>query len=509
MKIKIGLAQALKVAKSHGYTGSEDFEPVKKWFEANCRPESEGSEFEVVAKSLVTKTVTVMADAGEQIVVQEPEAMLEADPEEEDKPGEMMPKSITTGELKALREKARLHDAAVGSGRVNKANAAIAGGYSAGVHNLHSTKKAYNRRVAGDLRPGQKAAVWSDADEAEAWGSWLRLTFMGHRNYGQKAADLDIVRKASVTTTFTSTGALVPPGFSNRLIELRESYGIAESLAQNEAMSSDVQSFPRKTGNLTAYSPGEAGTTTESNMAFDQVEIIARKRAVLTTISSESIEDSSINLADTAAEDIARTFAQDIDDRWINGDGTSTYAGDVGMRQKLLTLSATRANIAGMVVATGNLFSEFTLADFQKVQGRLPDFYGVTGDPVWLVNKRFYYEVMERLMLASGGVTSAEIAGKRVSMFLGDRVVFARSMPRADANDAVAALYGHFDLGSMFGSRRTLEIATSLDRYFEMDKIGIRGTQRAGITVHDVGDANATEASRNPGPIVGLASAAS
>ena len=44
---------------------------------------------------------------------------------------------------------------------------------------------------------------------------------------------------------------------------------------------------------------------------------------------------------------------------------------------------------------------------------------------------------------------------------------------------------------------------------FEQDEIVIRGTERFDVVVHDVGNQSATAASRVPGPIVGLITAAS
>ena len=54
-----------------------------------------------------------------------------------------------------------------------------------------------------------------------------------------------------------------------------------------------------------------------------------------------------------------------------------------------------------------------------------------------------------------------------------------------------------------------MEIAVSTERYFDSGLIAFRGLQRVGLTVHDVGNYNATAASRTPGPIIGLLSAAS
>jgi len=514
-KVKVQFARALKIARANGYEGPSTFPEVKAWMEDKENiVDAEGRDIEVVK----TVTIAVSSDKGEEVqfvdntmpnTTEEPVEELTKAEDEEDEEDETE-KTITISDFKRLRAKARKLEGLEGikASGVNRVLAETAEKYTASIHENIAASKAYNRR-AKSPQPGQTPTVWSSADEAEAFGAFSRLAFMGQREYGQKARDKEIMAKANITTTFTSAGALIPPAFTPRLIDLRESYGVFQGLAQNETMSSDIQSFPRRTGDLTVYSPGEAGTITESNMSFDGVEILARKRAVISKLSNESIDDSALNISDVVATNISWSFSKDIDERGFNGDGTSMYAGDVGIREKLKGLSSTIADIAGLFVGSGNLYSELVLADFESVLGLHPDFDTPLGEPKWIVNKRFYTEVMMRLALASGGVTALEIEGKRANVFLGYPVVFARSMPRTEANSQVCALFGNIDAGAMYGDRKTMEIATSSDRYFEQDSIAIRGIMRSGITVHDVGNASATEADREPGPIVGLITRAS
>ena len=60
-------------------------------------------------------------------------------------------------------------------------------------------------------------------------------------------------------------------------------------------------------------------------------------------------------------------------------------------------------------------------------------------------------------------------------------------------------------MGAMLGRvNNSFEVATSDQRYFDSDEIAIRGIHRVAFNAHDVGNADATEANREPGPIVGL-----
>jgi HK97 family phage major capsid protein len=254
---------------------------------------------------------------------------------------------------------------------------------------------------------------------------------------------------------------------------------------------------------------GENTAITESTKSWDRVSLTAKKLAVLTKISSELNEDSVIDLGNDLAQEISYAFAEKEDQCGFNGDGTSTYGGIVGVRAAFLNLSATRANIAGLVVGTGNAYSELTLADFEAVVGRLPQ-YADTPNARWFCHRSFYWNVMIKLMLASGGVTEAEVSRQgRMVPFLGYPVVFSQIMPSVEANDQVCAVFGDLAKAADFGDRRQTTLATSEHLNFAEDEIAIRGTERFDINVHDVGNADGTAANRVPGPIVALATAAS
>jgi len=146
------------------------------------------------------------------------------------------------------------------------------------------------------------------------------------------------------------------------------------------------------------------------------------------------------------------------------------------------------------------------LADFEAVVGRAPS-YVDSANPVWVVHKEFYWNVMARLALAAGGVTSIEIAnGIRQPIFLGAPVVFSQVMPRITAGTQICALYGAFNLAAKaIQVGGGMQIATDASVGFQSDTTAFRGVNRFGVTVHDVGNASGTPASRVPGAVVCLA----
>lgn len=311
----------------------------------------------------------------------------------------------------------------------------------------------------------------------------------------------------------TAGGALVPDEYANSLIDLREQFGVVRKLFRLEPMQSDTKLIPRRTGGATAYFVGEGSAITASDLTFDNVQLVAHKLAAITVYSSELNEDAMIDIGDRIMGEIAYAFANKEDDCGLNGDATSTYGGIVGVREKIKGLSSTIANIAGLVVASGTGYAtdyaSITLPNFQSVVAALPQFAD-TPNTRWVTHRTFYYNVMIREALEAGGVTKEEIInGQRTPMFLGYPVEFSQVLPKTSAVSQVCALLGDFKLGAAFGERRQVTLSVSDQHKWAEDQMAIRGTERIDIVVHDVGNASATAALRQAGPIVGLITAAS
>jgi len=351
-------------------------------------------------------------------------------------------------------------------------------------------------------------------EKAYQFGHWLFATSRGNerslaycREHGIPLIAVDsggnVRQFAHVENVNASGGFLVPPQWENDLIDLREQFGVVRRIFRNRPMSSDTLSIPRRTSGLTAYWVTDNVAITESTKGWDLVSLSAKKAGVLAKVSSELSEDAIINVADDLAGEIAYAFAALEDDCGLNGDGTSTYGGMTGVRAKLQDVDGAGTDAAGLFVALGgNLYSEILLSDFAACKAKLPK-YADNARTRWVCSQQFYSAVMERLMLAAGGITDAMIAAGAQKRFLGYPVEISQKMPTAEANSQVCALLGDFTLGASFGDRRQTTIAMSEHSSFSADVTDIRGTERFDIVVHDVGN------SSTAGPIVGLQTAAS
>jgi HK97 family phage major capsid protein len=286
------------------------------------------------------------------------------------------------------------------------------------------------------------------------------------------------------------------------MIDLREDYGVGRRTVFVEPMGSDTKAILRRQSGLTVYSLGEASSITTSDMAWNRINLVAKKWGTLTRISSELNEDSIINLGDTLSGEIAYAFAEKEDRCIFNGDGTPTdYQGIVGIRQRLKDINGVDEG-GGLVLQTTNVFADITLADFHRLIGVLPQ-YGDTPNTKFVCHRTFWSQVMCRLAYAVGGVTKGDVASAGDKTFLGYPVEISQVYPSSDTTSVVYCTFGDHKKAATFGDRRGIQVAFSSERYFDTDEIAVRGLERFDFVAHDLGTDSAA------GPVVGLMSSAS
>ncbi len=305
----------------------------------------------------------------------------------------------------------------------------------------------------------------------------------------------------------TQGGYLVFDEMENTIIRLVESFGLARQLFKIVPMISDTKSQPRRTGGLDAFFIGEGTAITESTGSWDLIKLVAKKLGAIALTSNELISDAIIVTVDEIVREIALAFATKEDLCAFQGDGTSTFGGIEGVVPKLSRLNGVDDG-GGLVLASGNLWSEITDGDLMKMIGRVPQFAGLM--PEWTCSKPFWANVMVRLTRATGGATMAEFDGRPRQVYAGYPVNWtngASVMPVVEGNSQIACLFGDLRMSSQFGDRAGMTIAISTDatvgttKAFQADATAVRGIERFDINNHDLGTASAT------GPVLGLITA--
>lgn len=382
------------------------------------------------------------------------------------------------------------------------------------------SRKAYNQKA------NSGKTIFPDADVAEAFGAYVRYATLKNINpdYGQRQSDVDILNhfgiKTLTTTTGTAAGFTIPEDLNRFLIDIRTNYGVLSPYLRRERQSQNLQSHMRQTGDLTVYQVGEGSSGTASDMAFDLVSVTATKLGCRTLMTNEILNDSALNLADVAARNILWSFEKRLEECVVQGDGTSTYYGMTGFcgnatniggafaREVVAgggtwTTDGDKDNLSGVVVAAGNTFAEVTALNLDQMTAQASN---SNARNAYFCSRPFYAQVFQRLTRTSG-VSVPDVTGRMVPSWNGYPIIMVESMAKSDTNSQVACLFGDLGRASIVGEVGGIQIRSSDTRYIEEDSVVMVGFHRVGLTVHDVGNYNATIANHVGAPVVGLAMA--
>jgi len=365
-----------------------------------------------------------------------------------------------------------------------------------------------------DVKVGQSSAK-ANMPEAEykAYVTGLFVGGLQNETARQKYAEVTGIDYKTHTQGNDATGGIfVPTETSSLIINLKDTYGSFRRNVRVEPMGSESIRIFRTGDDVTAYWGSETGTLSSSDMSFDAVTLNAKKMYALAVLSEELVMNSTQNLGLRFAESVARQFAKKEDQAGFLGDGTSTYGGVLGLYGKLQkvltdgggtwTNDTHKGYLSSAQVCTGNLFSEVTMGNLIAGMRKVPT-YALTGAK-WYFNKVAFGETAERLAYAQGGSTAAELAGSFGQRLFGYPVEFVDVMPGTDANSQVFAWFGNLSQAATLGDRMTTAIKQDASKGFDTDTIYVKATQYLDIKVHEMGNYNATAASRETGPVVGF-----
>jgi len=358
-------------------------------------------------------------------------------------------------------------------------------------------RKRYSKLKAFKDHYGSDGQVIRAEEDAYAVGMWLKAALFRHEGANEwlKENGLAITRAASEGVD-SAGGFLVPEQMMASIIVLREQYGVFRQEATIVPMGRDTVNWPRRTGGLTAYFVGENTVVTESQASWDNVNLTAKKLGVLTRFSTELDEDAVISIADWLVNEIAYAFSSKEDDCGFNGDGTSTYGGIRG----LTTWAVDASTSAGKyTAATGhNTYATLDATDITGLIGLLPRY--ALGNAKFYVSQMGFASTFERLIATAGGNSISTLSGEIVYRYLGFPIVISQKLPLIGTtlSGKMMMAFGDLRLAAAVGERRQVTIRRSDERYFDQDQIGLLGTERVDINVHDCGTTTAA------GPIVFL-----
>jgi HK97 family phage major capsid protein len=339
-------------------------------------------------------------------------------------------------------------------------------------------------------------------ESAYRCGRWLRAAVFKNADDIRWCKEHGVENRALNEGSNSAGGVLVPEEFAARVIRLVENYGtFAASGVEKVTMSRDTMIIPKRVTGTTAYFVGEGTAVTESEPSYANVQLIAKKLAVGTRMSTEVVEDALISLADAVATEFATSLAYKIDlCGWI-GDGTSQYGGITGAVNRVNDGTRAASVVTSGSGRTG--FETLTVADFVNVIGKMP-LYARSGAQ-WYISPSGFASSMARLRYAAGGNTVESVGGGVNETFLGFPVNLVHVMDSTLGADTgkVKVLFANLGLSSIYARRRDFSVRMYDQVYATTDQLLLQGTMRFDIVHHSLGD-NTTA-----GPVIALKTAAS
>ena len=356
-------------------------------------------------------------------------------------------------------------------------------------HKLYGALKNFQDRVID----GRTVRA---VDQAYVAGQWLKATIFNNTEAQDWCKSRGIgITKAQGEGVDSAGGYLVPEELMANIIVLREQFGVFRQECQVVPMGSDTLNWPRRTGGLTASFTGENQSVTESQAAWDNVNLTAKKLGALTRMSNEIAEDAVVSVADWLVGEIAYAFAAKEDDCGFNGDGSSGFGGIRGAA----VMAVDGNHNASKVTASSATLTSLVLKDLTGLIGALPQ-YAAPGAKFYM-SQQMFYTVVATITAGAGGNRLDVLTEAVQKRLLGFPVAIAQKLPVATPGSGKAMmLFGDLSKAAALGERRGVTIKRSDHRYFENDQIGLLGTERFDINCHDMGD------NTNAGPLVALIS---
>jgi HK97 family phage major capsid protein len=382
------------------------------------------------------------------------------------------------------------------AGSMNRINAKAAKSHGS-FHIANPEYTGYDRKAS------QGKSVFRDGKTAELFMASVRLGASkgGGFDYPLRKADETMIRKAGSTADLSEGGSLIPVEVQQDIQEIKEQYGIARQLANFTSTPSraiDITVSDEGDGPDVEWTGENPSSTTEASVTLRPYTVLAKKLFGRYRVSTEIFRTPGIGMVDFIAREFVRTAEKKVDNAYFQGDGTSTYGTNVGIRTKLIDNGVAGSN-AGLAGSADGTWTAITLADFEEVMGLTGK--GDTSAYQWCMGRLFFYQVVLPLIRGVGGTAMPDVESGPGFRLHGAPVVLSDvGFPTSAANNSVVALYGDFRRGShLHEVSNSSSFSTSEHRYADTDQIGLFYRYEAGMAVY--GHGSASEA----GCIVGLA----
>jgi len=363
--------------------------------------------------------------------------------------------------------------------------------------------KAIKVPATAKARHRLKAFQGPEAEKEAYITGQFALAMVGRESSQQWLQDQGYNIKAAMSTTNNEKGGyLVPDVTEATIVRLVESFGVLRrNVGRVWPLTSGNINVPKRAGGFTFHWIGESTPIPDSDPTLARVALVAKKGAMLGKIPTELFEDSIVSLGDFLAEEMAYAKAVAEDNAGFNGDGTSAFGGIIGLKNALAAGAKANAPNSDNQTTIGGI----KIGVFHQAMGALAEYPGI--QPKWFMHKAFFENAAKRLAFAAGGNDAVNFAEGMQQSFLGYPVEFTQVLPSGGPTQSITstivAYFGDLSMAIAMGDARGLQIRADESVYFASDEIGVRGTCRLDINVHERGTNNSA------GAVVAIVGAAS
>lgn len=495
-KLRSAAGQIAKAVGKYPFEGKTADEFVK-WLGEACemRPVTyqgliEDSEFDADSIRKAWKAVEITPTNGEEIILNEPPEMTEeADPEDEEvkeldeDEDENKAKSKKYKQLQKLTRELGIKEPTF---MKSIHEASTKGAPAVHVSAERARRKAFDNAAKNGTLYRGKRVVFGSADEAEYFGAAARLMISkgGHGvpySRDQYRNDCSIIgtKATGVTTDNAWAGTLIVSETAPQIIDLLHTYGAARQFCPITSMPDGSYDTKRKTSNMTFAYVSEGSAPSETNPAYDNVHLDAKKAAGIARVSMEMLNDSAFELGNEVAQSSAAGMALFEDQEYFLG-SHGTHGGLAGNVDSNSTYDA----------ALSSGWEDYTIPKLQAWVAKVPAEAWMKGTVKIACSTAFYQAVLRRFALSAGGnVGGALLDGVGGGYgWDGIPVVLSEVLPSTYSADQLVAYIGDGGRGSKFGVVSGSEALKYTDqRYWDTDEVAWMASERIDFNFHDVG----------------------
>lgn len=341
---------------------------------------------------------------------------------------------------------------------------------------LEQVKRLANRMTYSEAGVRNYRGIWQSEEQSRQFGL-LAMTLSGNKKAEEvfKRDYADLHERIMTTDDDSAGGGFVTTEFYNRILFWAEEYGVFFRKAQRWPMGGPDGVFPKVTNNITVYCPSEGSVPTQSDLTTGTVGLSSKTWHTLTYYSKNLSADSAVAVGELIGRMIARAYAQKADEIGFLGDGTSTYFNETGVIPALTT--------AGKIIefAGDDTHAEVDQDDIDNLMSDIPQYADAMAE--FYGHRKSVFNILMRLARSAGGVTAAEIEGRRRLMHGGYPVNITQVMSSAQTDETPSLLFGSLQDCALWGDHQSLQVGTSSEYKFGEGLVTVLSTLRTCIKV--------------------------